>query len=51
MTTKICIKCNIEQDITCYEDNVDKGKIYKRNVCKLCRKKQYTENRQKKVIY
>ena len=48
MTTKICIKCNIEQDITCYEDNVDKGKIYKRNVCKLCRKKQYTENRQKK---
>ncbi len=40
MTTKICIKCNIEQDLTLFEFNICDGKISKRNVCKLCRKKQ-----------
>jgi hypothetical protein len=49
MTTKICIHCNIEQDITLFEINKKKGKEYVRNVCRQCRKNQYTLSREKKA--
>lgn len=48
MTTKTCIHCKIEQDITLFEISKKKDKEYIRNVCKSCRKKQYTETRLKK---
>lgn len=48
MTTKLCIKCNTEQDITLFERNNSRGKEGTRNVCRSCRKEQYTQLRQKK---